>query len=96
VNYNNRSVTDQMSENKKKKCRGNRKLQRFRAKLRRQGLDSNTITSLLENYHDRSDLPNNENQLILPNVNVETLVECSACSEIQVCYEIINLTLCCI
>jgi hypothetical protein len=32
---------------KKKKSRGNRQLQRFRAKLRKQGLDSEAITSII-------------------------------------------------
>ena len=35
----------------KNKCRGNRKLQRFRAKLRRQGLNAEAITNLIDGYN---------------------------------------------
>ena len=39
-------------DKQKKKCRGNRKLQRYRRKLRKQGMDSQTITELINSYID--------------------------------------------
>ena len=68
----------QQDRNKMKKCRGNRKLQRFRAKLRRQGLDADTITTLVNNsYHDNSHSLNNADELMVPNVDIQALVPSS-------------------
>ena len=39
-------------DKQKKKCRGNRKLQLYRRKLRKQGMDSQTITELINSYID--------------------------------------------
>ncbi len=39
---------------KKKKSRGNRKLQRFRAKLKKQGLDHETIATMINNFNNPS------------------------------------------
>ena len=39
-------------DKQKKKCHGNRKLQRYRRKLRKQGMDSQTITELINSYID--------------------------------------------
>ena len=40
------------TKEKAKKCRGNRKLQRYRRKLRQQGMDSDTITKLINSFVD--------------------------------------------
>ena len=42
---------------KKSKCRGNRKIQRFRAKLRRQGLNAEAITHLIDAYNQNPSEP---------------------------------------
>ena len=42
----------QQHEKQKKKCRGNRKLQRYRRKIRKQGMDSHTITELINSCID--------------------------------------------
>ena len=39
-------------DKQKKKCRGNRKLQLYRGKLRKQGVNSQTITELINSYID--------------------------------------------
>ena len=43
----------QMEQQKKRKRRGNRKLQRFRARLGRRGFDVDTIAMLLNQYHSQ-------------------------------------------
>ncbi|CAF4268048.1 unnamed protein product, partial [Rotaria magnacalcarata] len=39
------------TKKKKNKCRGNRKLQRYKAKLRKRGFNNEAITSLINNYN---------------------------------------------
>ncbi|CAF1623403.1 unnamed protein product [Adineta steineri] len=65
------------SRKKKKKSRGNRKLQRFRAKLKKQGLNTETITMMINTYNDRSYQPDVENieDLINQDINVQDLVQ---------------------
>jgi hypothetical protein len=57
----------------KKKHRGNRKLQRFRAKLRKRGLNNETITTLINDYNNTHQ-GQNEEQSIVSDMNVEVLV----------------------
>jgi hypothetical protein len=64
----------QQNKIKKKQCRGNRKLQRFRAKLRKQGFDVETITTLINDYNNPSNQPNNEEEFTAPNIDVEALI----------------------
>ena len=59
---------------KKNKARGNRKLQRHRAKLRKRGVDVETITTLINNYKKHPDQGDNNEEVIIPNINVEDLV----------------------
>ena len=42
----------QQHDKQKKKCHGNRKLQRYHRKLRKQGMDSHTIIELISSYTD--------------------------------------------
>ena len=44
-----REHEQQQYTNKKKKCRGNRKLQRFRRKCRKNGMNNDTIEMIIEN-----------------------------------------------
>ena len=46
-------LQQQFNMKKKNKCRGNRKLQRFRARLSRRGFDVETITMLLNEYNSQ-------------------------------------------
>jgi hypothetical protein len=64
----------QQGKQKKKKCRGNRKLQRYRAKLRKQGLNNETIATLIKNYNNQPNQDKDEEQTIAPAMNVELLI----------------------
>ncbi|CAF4135759.1 unnamed protein product, partial [Adineta steineri] len=65
------------SRKKKKKSRGNRKLQRFKAKLKKQGLNTETITLMINTYNDQPYQPDVENieDLINQDINVQDLVQ---------------------
>ncbi|CAF4063443.1 unnamed protein product [Adineta steineri] len=65
------------SRKKKKKSRGNRKLQRFRAKLKKQGLNAEAITMMINTYNDRSNQHDTENVEDPANqdINVQDLVQ---------------------
>lgn len=43
------NVKDSLSKNKKRKCRGNRKLQRFRRHCRKKGMTKQSIETLISN-----------------------------------------------
>ncbi|CAF1448082.1 unnamed protein product, partial [Adineta steineri] len=58
---------------KKKTSRGNRKLQRFRTKLRKRGLSHETIATLINNYNT-SEQGNNDEQSTVSNMDVEQLI----------------------
>jgi deoxyribodipyrimidine photolyase-like uncharacterized protein len=64
----------QQNKRKKKQCRGNRKLQRFTTKLRKQGFDVETITTLINNYNNPSNQPNNEEEFTAHNIDVEVFI----------------------
>ena len=60
---------------KKKKSRGNRKLQRYRAKLRKQGLDQETITTMINNLNNPSRSADERNlDELNPDVNIHDQV----------------------
>ncbi|CAF4027856.1 unnamed protein product [Adineta steineri] len=65
------------SRKKKKKSRGNRKLQRFRAKLKKQGLNAEAITMMINTYNDRSNQHDIENveDPVNQDINVQDLVQ---------------------
>ncbi|CAF1403704.1 unnamed protein product [Adineta steineri] len=65
------------SRKKKKKSRGNRKLQRFRAKLKKQGLNAEAITMMINTYNDRSNQHDIENirDSVNQDINVQDLVQ---------------------
>jgi hypothetical protein len=70
-----RQQQQQHDKIKKKKCRGNRKLQHFRAKLRKQGFDAETITTLINDYNNYPSQQNNEEEFtVLNNIDVEVLI----------------------
>jgi hypothetical protein len=58
---------------KKKKSRGNRKLQRYRAKLRKRGLNNETIATLISDYNNTNQGQNDE-QSTASNMNIELLI----------------------
>lgn len=58
---------------KKNKCRGNRKLQRYRAKLRKQGLNEETISRLINDEHQHRP-PEESHQAISSEVNIGNLM----------------------
>ena len=64
----------QQNKSKKKQCRGNRKLQRFRAKLRKRGFDVETITTLINNYNNHPNQRNDEEESTAPDIDVEVLI----------------------
>ena len=64
----------QQDRSKKRKSRGNRQLQRYRAKLRKQGLNNETITTLINNYQVTADQGQNEEPSVVANMDVELLV----------------------
>ena len=57
----------------KKKCRGNRRRQRYRTRLRKQGLTNETITTLIQDY-DNTDQGQDESQSSVSDMNVELLI----------------------
>ena len=59
---------------KKNKARGNRKLQRYRAKLRKRGVDAESITNLINNYNKHPNQGENNEEVVIPNINVEDFV----------------------
>ncbi|CAF4261271.1 unnamed protein product, partial [Adineta steineri] len=65
------------SRKKKKKSRGNRKLQRFRAKLKKQGLNAEAIIMMINTYNDRSNQHDIENveDPVNQDINVQDLVQ---------------------
>jgi hypothetical protein len=65
--------TQDKPKKKKKKCRGNRKLQRYRAKLRKRGLNNETITALINDYNNTNQ-DQNEEEYIAPDMDVELLI----------------------
>ncbi|CAF1492095.1 unnamed protein product, partial [Adineta steineri] len=65
---------EESKKNKKKKCRGNRKLQRFRAKLKRQGLNNEAITTVINTYNNPS-RPEEEENVQNIDVNVQDFIE---------------------
>jgi len=73
----NEQQQQQESGKKKKKSRGNRKLQRFKTKLKKQGLNAETITMMINTYNDRSYQPDIEDvgDLINQDINVQDLVQ---------------------
>ena len=68
----------QSKKTKKKKSSGNRKLQRFRAKLKKRGLDQETIAKMINEYHNSS-RPDQESEkdkeTVCVNINMEDLIE---------------------
>ncbi|CAF3918662.1 unnamed protein product [Adineta steineri] len=67
----------QQPRKKKKKSRGNRKLQRLREKLKKQGLNAETITMMINTYNDRSNQHDIENieDSVNQDINVQDLVQ---------------------
>lgn len=63
----------QQDKEKKKKCRGDRRGQRYRAKLRKRGLNDDEITALTSHYNNANQ-GQNENQCTIPDMDVELLV----------------------
>ncbi|CAF2148368.1 unnamed protein product, partial [Rotaria magnacalcarata] len=59
---------------KKNKCRGNRKLQRYKAKLRKRGFNNEAITALINNYNQANQDQNVVHESTIPNINIELLV----------------------
>lgn len=66
--------SNQQQQQQKKKYRGNRKLQRFRAKLRKRGFNDETITTLIHGYNDYSNQYDNEEESIISNIDVEVFI----------------------
>ncbi|CAF4658178.1 unnamed protein product [Rotaria socialis] len=62
------------TKKKKNKCRGNRKLQRYKAKLRKRGFNNEAITSLINNYNQVNQDQNVVHESTIPNINIELLV----------------------
>jgi hypothetical protein len=60
-------------QKKKKKCRGNRKLQRFRTKLRKQGFDLGATSTFINDHQNPSDVCNNEEEGMAPSTDLELL-----------------------
>ena len=61
---------------KKPKSRGNRQLQRFRAKLRKQGWNNETIATLITDYNNPFQENDNEREGTLAlDVNVQDFIE---------------------
>lgn len=63
----------QKKENKKK-SRGDRKRQRYRAKLRKRGLNNETIETLINNYNNSNQARDDEEHSTLPDADVALLV----------------------
>lgn len=71
---------EQATTQKKKKTRGNRKLQRFRAKLRKQGFSTEHIQTLIEHYHQPiSPHDQEENRLMRMNISVDDFIDQVRC-----------------
>ena len=58
---------------KKNKSRGNRKLQRFRAKLRKRGFNADRITMLINDYQSPKQ-EEHEDETITSDVDIEALI----------------------
>lgn len=73
---------EQATIRKKKKTRGNRKLQRFRAKLRKQGFSAEHIQTLIEQYHQPISPPHvqEEDPLMRMNISVDDFIDQVRCS----------------
>ena len=62
-------------QKKKRKSRGNRQLQRFRAKLKRQGLNNETIATLITEYNHLSrEYMHEREESSVVNVNIKDFV----------------------
>ena len=64
----------QQQKKTKKKSRGNRKLQRYRAKLRKQGISDEAIATLIRNDHNQPSNLQNPDQTQTSNINVRPIV----------------------
>ena len=62
------------TKKKKNKCRGNRKVQRYKAKLRKRGFNNEAITALINNYNQVNQDQTMVHESTLPNINAELLV----------------------
>ena len=64
-----------IEKRKKTKSRGNRKLQRFRAKLKKQGLSDETITRMIHDYNNPSRRENTSGTSAIVDINIENFTE---------------------
>lgn len=71
------------TKRKKNNCRGNRKLQRYKAKLRKRGFNDEAITTLINNHNHVNQDQNVVQDSTIPNINREHLVP----TENQVIYK---------
>ncbi|CAF1535193.1 unnamed protein product [Adineta ricciae] len=71
------SQQQQQQSKRKKKSRGNRKLQRFRAKLKKQGLNAETIETIIDRYNEpvQQHPSRRLTEALDTNINVEELIE---------------------
>ena len=78
LHYHQHPKSTELKESKKKKSRGNRKIQRFRAKLKKQGLDNETIATIINEYNNPvrcDDEHGKEKEIVGPNLHMEDVVE---------------------
>ena len=64
----------QREKSKKKNSCGDRRQQRFRAKLRKRGFDNETITRMSDQYTSTHREPDQHQQTVMPDMNVELLM----------------------
>ncbi|CAF5018014.1 unnamed protein product, partial [Rotaria magnacalcarata] len=62
------------AKKKKNKCRGNRKLQRYKAKLRKRGFNNEAITALINNYNQVNQDQNVVHESTISSISTELLV----------------------
>ena len=78
LHYHQHQKSTELKESKKKKSRGNRKIKRFRAKLKKQGLDDKTIATMINEYNNPvrcDDEHGKEKEIMGPNLHMEDVVE---------------------
>lgn len=68
-----RQQQPQQKEQNKKKCRGDRQAQRYRAKLRKRGLTNDEIMTLIRNCKTNRQ-EKDENHTNIPDVNAELFI----------------------
>ena len=65
----------QRKASKKKKSRGNRKLQRFRAKLKRQGLNTETMATMIEECNNLPRHDQQQRDVLATDISMKDFVE---------------------